>query len=242
MYLRGRNMLWHRDSCLDHSLLGLMSQLVQEFGRGHHGRHSFGRFAGGFADDSDGDGQSFRSGRKLSSTDLQLVILALISEKPRHGYEIIKALDDLSHGFYVPSPGIVYPSLTYLEEAGYAALEVEGARKLYRVTTAGRSHLAEHRDVADATISQIERAGLKMERLREAVAEDDHSRGGRHGRHHRSGPRSRDAGTILGRSRAALKSVLFDLRGLTAEEETRIAEILDRATAEIRAIQSKGKM
>lgn len=232
----------HRDSNRDHSFLDVMSQLVQEFGRGRHGRHSFGRFAGGFDDDPEGDGQSFRSGRKLSSADLQLVILALIAEKPRHGYEIIKALDELSHGFYVPSPGIIYPSLTYLEEAGYAAVEADGARKLYRVTAAGRSYLAEYRDIADATISQIERAGLKMERLREAVAEDDHGRRGRHGRHHRGRHGFRDADTVLGRSRAALKSVLFDLRDVTAEEEARIAAILDRATAEIREIQSKGKV
>ena len=170
------------------------------------------------------------------------MILALISEKPRHGYEIIKALDELSHGFYIPSPGIIYPSLTYLEEAGHAAVEVEGARKLYRVTAAGRAHLAEHRAIADATISQIERAELKMERLREAVAEEDHVRGGRHGRHHRGRHGFRDADKVLGRSRAALKSVLFDLRGMSAEEESLIAKILDRATAEIRAIQSKGKV
>lgn len=224
-----------------HSFLHLMSPLIQEFGSGRRGRPSFGRFAGGFADDPEGDGQSFRSGRKLSAADLQLVILALISEKPRHGYEIIKALDDLSHGFYVPSPGIIYPSLTYLQEAGYAAVEAEGARKLYRVTAAGRSHLAEHRDVADATLSQIERAGLKMERLREAVAEDDHRRG-RHGRHRHGRHGFRDADLVLGRSRAALKSVLFDLRGVTAEEELLIAQILDRATADIRKMQSKGKV
>src|SRR5271156_18070 len=189
----------HRDSNRDHSFLDVMSQLVQEFGRGRHGRHSFGRFAGGFDDDPEGDGQSFRSGRKLSSADLQLVILALIAEKPRHGYEIIKALDELSHGFYVPSPGIIYPSLTYLEEAGYAAVEADGARKLSRVAAAGRWHLAEHRDIADATLSQIGRAALKMERLREAKAENDRARRGRHGRHHRGRYGFRDADTVLGR-------------------------------------------
>jgi DNA-binding PadR family transcriptional regulator len=216
------------------------SRFVHEFARGRHGRHGFGGFAGGFADDAVGGGRGFRSGRKLSSKDLQLVILALIEEKPRHGYEIIKALDDLSHGFYVPSPGIVYPSLTYLEEAGYAVVAAEGARKLYRLTTEGRSYLAENRDTVDATISQIERAGVTMERLREAVVEDHPGRRGRHGRH-RHGRGFDDAETALGRSRAALKSALFDVRGATGEEEKLIADILDRATAEIRAIRSKGK-
>jgi len=215
-----------------------MSRLAYRFARGRHARRGHGRFAGGFADDLEGDGQGFRSGRKLSSEDLQLVILALIAEKPRHGYEIIKALDDLSHGFYVPSPGVVYPSLTYLEEVGHAAVDVEGARKLYRPTPEGLSHLKEHRDSADATISQIERVGLKMERLREAMAEDDIGRGDqRGGRHHGRGRVGRDS--AVGRARAALKSALFDLRDADAEDEARIVNILDRATAEIRALQSK---
>ena len=210
-----------------------MSRLAYHFARGRHGH---GRFAGGFADDLEGRGHGFRSGRKLSSEDLQLVILALIAEKPRHGYEIIKALDDLSHGFYVPSPGVVYPSLTYLEEVGHAAVDVEGTRKLYRLTEQGRAHLDAHLDSADATISQIERVGLKMERLREAMAEDDRDdrRGGR--RHGRSG---RDRDSALGRARAALKSALFDLRDADAEDEARVVEILERAAAEIRALQSK---
>src|SRR5215831_13668971 len=231
----------HRDFFRDHPFRDFMSRLAYDFSRRHggHGRHGFGRFAGGFADDPEGEGRGFRSGRKLSSEDLQLVILALLKEKPRHGYEIIKALDDLSHGFYVPSPGVVYPSLTYLEEAGYAAVETEGTRKLYRLTAEGQSHLAQHRETVDATIAQIERAGLKMERLREAVEEDERRRGGRHGRHRRG--RHGDFDTVVGRARAALKSALFDLRGATAEEERRIAEILERAAAEIRALQSKQK-
>ena len=84
-------------------------------------------------------------GRKLASADLQLLILELLAEKPRHGYEIIKALDERSKGFYAPSPGMVYPALTYLEEIGHATVETEGARKLYHITELGRAHLEEHR-------------------------------------------------------------------------------------------------
>jgi DNA-binding PadR family transcriptional regulator len=164
------------------------------------------------------------------------VILALIQEKPRHGYEIIKALEELSRGFYVPSPGIVYPSLTYLEEAGYAAVEAEGARKLYRLTEAGGSYLAGHREIADAILSQIENAGLKMEAFRQHFADHESGADWGHGRHGRHGA---GEGPRLKNSRKALKSALLDLRGTTAEEEARIVEILDRATAEIRAIRSK---
>lgn len=230
----------HR-SCMnffDRPFRDFESRLAYAFARGRHGRHGFGRFAGGFADERGSDGHGFRSGRKLSSADLQLVILALIEEKPRHGYEIIKALDDLSRGFYVPSPGIIYPSLTYLEEMGYAAIEAEGSRKLYRLTTEGRAHLDAHRETADATLSQIERVGNKMERLREAVSEEHRGHRGGHKRHR---DRS-DDDTTLGRSRAALKSALFDARGAAAEDEKLIADILERAAAEIRAIQSRRKV
>ena len=60
------------------------------------------------------------SGRKLSSNDLQLLLLALLAEKPAHGYELIRALEERSGGAYAPSPGMIYPALTYLEELGHA--------------------------------------------------------------------------------------------------------------------------
>jgi len=204
-----------------------------------HGRHGFGRFAGGFADDREGDGRGFRSGRKLSSDDLQLVILALIDEKPRYGYDIIKALDERSSGFYVPSPGVVYPSLTYLEEVGYAAVEADGSRKLHRLTDAGRAHLEKNRETVDAILSQIEKVGLKMERFRQAIAEENLERESRGRGRHRHG--RGEAGPTVGPAREALKSALIDLRHATAEEEQRIAEILVRAAADIRAIRGKGQ-
>ena len=86
----------------------------------HQGGRGFGPFGKGFVDGGGMGGRAFGMGRKLASVDLQLLILSLLSEKPSHGYEIIKALDARSKGFYVPSPGMVYPALTYLE-----ALRVE---------------------------------------------------------------------------------------------------------------------
>src|SRR5277367_5861944 len=94
--------------------------------RGHH-RHSgrrgrcFGRFGSGLM-----GGPGMRVARMLASGDLQLIILALLSEKPRHGYEVIKQVEEHSSGMYSPSPGMVYHALTYLEEMGYAASESEG--------------------------------------------------------------------------------------------------------------------
>src|SRR5579871_6322474 len=88
----------------------------------HHGGHRFGRFGRGFLDGDPGS-RGFGMGRKLASTDLQLLILRLLAEKPRHGYELIKELDERTHGFYVPSPGMIYPALTYLDEIGHATVE-----------------------------------------------------------------------------------------------------------------------
>ena len=76
-------------------------------------------------------GRGFGMGRKLASADLQLLILELLNEKSSYGYEIIKELEERSNGFYVPSPGMVYPALTYIEEIGHATVEAVGARKQY---------------------------------------------------------------------------------------------------------------
>src|SRR3979411_2256567 len=93
-----------------------------------HGGH-FGRFGAGFGHGTGLGGRGFFGGRKLGSGELQLVILALLEERPRHGYEIIKALEETSKGFYAPSPGMVYPALTYLEEVGEATAEADGRKK-----------------------------------------------------------------------------------------------------------------
>src|SRR5437867_4966319 len=127
----------------------------------------FGRFAGApFGHGGGLGGRGFFGGRKLGSGELQLVILALLEERPRHGYEIIKALEETSRGFYAPSPGMVYPALTYLEEVGYATLEAEGSKKLYRITEAGLVKLDENRAFVDAVLTQLGRIGRKMDRVR----------------------------------------------------------------------------
>src|SRR6202048_1508295 len=111
-------------------------------GRGHFGP-GFGR-GGRHGLKGDLGGSDFmRARRMLAQGDLRLIALALIAEQPRHGYEIIKVLEDRTAGWYSPSPGIVYPTLTYLEEAGYLTAEVEGAKKRYAITEEGRAPLEE---------------------------------------------------------------------------------------------------
>ncbi len=125
-------------------------------GRGGRRGGWFGFGGGGAA------GFEFRSGRKLSSAELQLVLLALIKERPRHGYDLIKAIDEKSGGFYVPSPGVIYPALTYLEEAGEVVAEAEGSRKLYSLTDAGKARLTKRREEADELLARLDAIGRRM--------------------------------------------------------------------------------
>ncbi len=91
----------------------------------------------------------------LHKGDLKYVILDLIKDKPRYGYEVIRALEEISHGFYSPSPGVVYPTLQMLEEMGYAIAEERDSKKVYTITGEGRKFLIEKKDTADEVKSQM---------------------------------------------------------------------------------------
>jgi DNA-binding PadR family transcriptional regulator len=179
-------------------------------------RHGFGPFGfdGGF-----GMGpESFR-GRKMGSVDLRLVLLALLNERPSHGYELIRSLEERSGGFYSPSPGMVYPALTWLEEVGYASVNSEGAKKLYAITEEGRAYLKEHEGAATAILSQLEHIARKLGRVREAVSGLEEEAG---------------HSEELWRARRELKEALGHARHASAEELARIANILKEAAAKIR--------
>jgi DNA-binding PadR family transcriptional regulator len=91
--------------------------------------------------------------------DLRLVVLKLIGEKPRHGYDVIKAIEEDVGGAYAPSPGVVYPTLQMLEELGHVALSSEeGGKKLYAITDAGKAFLEENASAVDAVVKRIENA------------------------------------------------------------------------------------
>lgn len=106
--------------------------------------------------------------------DLRYVILQLISEKPSHGYEIIKSIQERLGGTYAPSPGIVYPMLTMLEEMGWASAAAEGTRKLYSITEEGTKALAENKAVVDALFARMdsvraEHASQRPQQIERAV-------------------------------------------------------------------------
>lgn len=97
-------------------------------------------------------------GRLLEHGDLRLLVLLLISEAPRHGYDLIKAVEDLSGGAYAPSPGVIYPTLTMLEELGHVSAETEGSKRLFSITEDGKAALEEARPMLDAMLGRLSEA------------------------------------------------------------------------------------
>lgn len=176
-------------------------------------------------------GGGFRMGRKFAAGDLQLVILALLAEQPRHGYELIKLLEERSGGFYVPSPGVIYPALTYLEETGLAEVETEGTKKLYRITESGRKQVEENSSMIDMTLGKLERIGEKMAHVRRIF--DPESRGPEsYGREREEEAFPEDKSEVVA-ARMLLKSALKLRYPWSKDEAKRIASILERAAAEI---------
>src|SRR6266849_465549 len=90
--------------------------------------------------------------------DMKYVILKLLRDKPRHGYEVMKELEERMHGCYTPSPGTVYPTLQWLEDEGLVkASDVDG-KKVYEITDAGRKFLEEHKDVVEEIFDRVKSA------------------------------------------------------------------------------------
>jgi DNA-binding PadR family transcriptional regulator len=87
--------------------------------------------------------------------ELRLVVLALIAESPRHGYEVIKAIEERVAGTYSPSPGVIYPTLTLLEELGHATVEERSGKKLYTITAEGRAWLAANQAAVDVALARM---------------------------------------------------------------------------------------
>jgi DNA-binding PadR family transcriptional regulator len=159
----------------------------------------------------------------LAQGDLKVLALALIAEQPRHGYELIKLIEEKTSGAYSPSPGVIYPTLTFLEEAGYVTAESEGAKKRYTITEPGRAYLKENRDVADMILHRLAAIGEKLARRRRAWEKHENEAKGV--------PKLVDA--ALDNLRAATLKRL-ETEGEAGDAETRIVEILACAAQDIR--------
>lgn len=185
--------------------------------RGGRGRGRGWGWQGGWGFDSDGDegrGPRRRGRRMFESGELRLVLLKLVADEPRHGYDLIRAIEELTGGEYAPSPGVVYPTLTLLQDMELIEeAPGEGPRKSFQITEAGRAYLAEREE---------EVAGL-FERLRSLAPHDEHS-----------------AAPAIGR---AVKNLMTALRhrvgrdGLNDDLLHEIAAILDEAAQRIERVK-----
>jgi DNA-binding PadR family transcriptional regulator len=142
---------------------------------GENGRHRHRHFAGrgrgfsfgpggfqfDFGEGSRGWGGHRRDRKRMfEGGELRLVLLKLIADQPRHGYELIKAIEEMTGGDYAPSPGIVYPTLTMLEDMGLIAeAKGETSKKVYEATDDGRAHLEENSEEVDELIERLEGHG-----------------------------------------------------------------------------------
>lgn len=167
-------------------------------------RHA--RFAPPWARDGASPFAGGRPGRMFAQGDLRLLLLALIADKPSHGYDLIRAIEARFGGAYAPSPGAVYPTLTLLEEQDLIAAEDAGGRKTYRATPQGLEHLAGHEA-----------------QLRDLMTRVDIMAG--------SGATPPDS--VL-RAVAALRLALLTRSGAwTSAEEERVRAVLERAARDV---------
>ena len=145
--------------------------------------------------------------------DLQLIILQQLAVKPSYGYELMKAIEERLSGGYVPSPGVVYPTLTMLEERGLAEVQsTEGNRKVYAVTEAGQAELAANAERLRVITERLEQSGKAFGRERS--------------------PEIRRAYMNLGEA-VRMRMVR---EGLTPEQVKKVAEAIDAAAKAIDAI------
>jgi DNA-binding PadR family transcriptional regulator len=125
------------------------------------GPRGWGRgFGGGDWSDWGGGGRHGRGRRMFDSGELRLVLLKLIADQPRHGYDLIRAIEEMTDGSYAPSPGVVYPTLTMLQDMGLIQeSEAAGSRKVFAATAEGQAHLAERAEEVEALLARLSGIG-----------------------------------------------------------------------------------
>lgn len=131
------------------------------------GRRQWGPFEVEWNFDPSGFGDAVRKGRRrmFSGDELRLVLLALIADQPRHGYDLIREIEERTGGAYAPSPGVVYPTLTLLADMDHIAEQAaEGAKKLYAITPAGQAHLEENAEEVTLLMGRLAELGTMREK------------------------------------------------------------------------------
>lgn len=134
----------------------------------HRGGRGFGHgFGGGFGGGRRGGGRGERGERRrmFDGGELRLVLLKLIADEPRHGYDLIRHIEELTGGSYAPSPGVIYPTLTMLDDMGQIeAQQSDGAKKLFAITDAGRAELDANSEIVEAALARLSAVGEETQR------------------------------------------------------------------------------
>jgi DNA-binding PadR family transcriptional regulator len=164
-------------------------------------------------------------GRLLAHGDLRTVVLLLIEEQARHGYELIKLIEEKSSGQYAPSPGVIYPTLTYLEETGFVKTKEENGKKQYSITAEGKEFLDENRELAESILKRLEQIGAER-----AKAETEEKE-----------PLGRGQHAEVRNAFHALRNALRNPSGKAAKRKKEILAVLEKARAEIEALLREGE-
>ncbi|WP_443027982.1 MULTISPECIES: PadR family transcriptional regulator [unclassified Sphingopyxis] len=127
--------------------------------------HGFGHGFGGGGRRGGGRGERGERRRMFDGGELRLVLLKLIADEPRHGYDLIRHIEELTGGSYAPSPGVIYPTLTMLDDMGLIeAQESDGAKKLFAITDAGRAELDANSEIVEAALARLTAVGEETQR------------------------------------------------------------------------------
>ena len=127
--------------------------------------HGFGHGFGGGGRRGGGRGERGERRRMFDGGELRLVLLKLIADEPRHGYDLIRQIEELTGGSYAPSPGVIYPTLTMLGDMGLIeAQQSDGAKKLFAITDAGRAELEANSEIVEAAIARLTAVGEETQR------------------------------------------------------------------------------
>ena len=219
----GRHGSEHRSHGRDHhrrghGMHGCHSMSDERFGHGGRGygrrEHHGGRGHGG----GRGEGR-FGGSRRISSEQLQLLVLALLADQTLHGYQIIKELETISQGFYKPSPGMIYPLLSFLEESDLASVGMDGTKKCYAMTDTGREYYAENTEQAMELLSWLKAQGELVTAMENAYEIERKS-----------------AGNPLKMRVQEIRTLLHHRPNVDEETQKQLAQILDETIAKIKAL------
>jgi DNA-binding PadR family transcriptional regulator len=190
------------------------ADIWRQFATGRGWQGGWGPFRFDFGDEGSRGGRRYPGRKRMfEGGELRLVLLKLIADEPRHGYDLIRAIEDMTGGEYAPSPGVVYPTLTLLQDMGLIEEAAgEGQRKPFQITKEGRAHLEERADEVELLMDRL--SGMK--------------------------PRHSDAGPAIGRAVKNLMTALshrVSRDGLNEDLLHEIAAILDEAAQRIERIK-----